>query len=299
MKLQSKHLLTGGELDNKELIYLLELANELKTNRYSYSTVLHQKHLALMFDKHSLRTRISFTLAMRELGGDIVESQNNNRKQEEPEDQMRVLQGYCDAVMIRTHADETINRMQTVASVPLINGLSNFYHPCQALADLMTLQEKFHQLKGLKIAFVGDGNNVLHSLLLMAPKLGVEVHYSCPVNYGPDPEILQEAHKNVGRGSITSFNNPMSAVKNCHAVYTDVWTSMGFEERNIESFEGFQVDEVLMAHAEPEALFMHCMPMNRGQEVSLTLPDQPCSVIFQQSENRLHVQKALLYQLLY
>lgn len=299
MKLQNQHLLTGAELSSVEVTYLLELAQELKKQRYDYSRVLYQKHLALLFDKPSLRTRMSFTIAMRELGGNVIESENNNRKPEEPEDQMRVLQGYCDAVMIRTHDDNTLTRMQSVASIPLINGLSEFYHPCQSLADLMTLQEKFASLEGLKMAYLGDGNNVLHSLLLMAPQLGMHIHYCCPKNYGPDPEILRLAISNAGKGKIIKFDDPCSAVKDCQAVYTDVWTSMGFEPRNLSQFEGFQVNEALMAHAANDAIFMHCMPMNRGQEVSGHLPDQPCSVIFQQSENRLHVQKALLYQLLY
>ena len=299
MRLQTNHLLSGAELSASEIYYLLELAHELKIQRYAYSRVLYQKHLALMFDKPSLRTRMSFTIAMRELGGDVIESENNNRKMEEPEDQMRVLQGYCHAVMIRTHADETLEKMQSVATIPLINGLSELYHPCQSLADLMTLQEKFQQLQGLRIAYLGDGNNVLHSLLLMASKLGMHVHYCCPENYQPDQETLKIAMSHCNKGSITYFKEPKSAVKNCQAVYTDVWTSMGFIGRNESDFDGFQVNESLMANADKDAVFMHCMPMNRGQEVSVTLPDQPCSVIFQQSENRLHVQKALLYQLLY
>jgi ornithine carbamoyltransferase len=299
MKLSTNHLLTGAELSATEIKYLLDLAQELKKERYSYSRVLYQKHLALMFDKPSLRTRMSFTIAMRELGGDVIESENNNRKTEDPEDQMRVLQGYCNAVMIRTHADETLERMKSVATIPLINGLSELYHPCQTLADLMTLQEKFGQLEGLKIAYLGDGNNVLHSLLLMASKLGVQVHYCCPENYVPDAGILQAIKAENDDKSVLCFEEPMSAVKDCHAVYTDVWTSMGFETRNVDAFEGFQVNEKLMSNADKDAVFMHCMPMNRGQEVSTELPDQECSVIFQQSENRLHTQKALLYQLLY
>jgi ornithine carbamoyltransferase len=298
MTTKAKHLLTGDELSLKEITYLLELAKELKTQRYGYSRMLCQKHLALMFDKPSLRTRMSFTLAMRELGGDVIESENNNRKIEDPEDQMRVLQGYCDAVMIRTHADETLARMQSVASIPVINGLSENYHPCQSLADLMTLQEKFGNLAGLKLAYLGDGNNVLHSLVLMAIKLGVHIHYCCPKDYGPNQGILKNACLS-GNGSISAFHNPVEAVNGCHAVYTDVWTSMGFEPKDETVFDGFQVDEKLMSYADKSAVFMHCMPMNRGQEVSQTLPDQDCSVIFEQSANRLHVQKALLYHLLY
>lgn len=299
MRLNSKHLLTGAELSAVDINYLLDLASELKIQRYSYSRVLYQKHLALMFDKPSLRTRMSFTLAMRELGGDVIESVSNDRKMEDPEDQMRVLQGYCDAVMVRTHADETLSKMQSVATIPLINGLSEFYHPCQSLADLMTLKEKFSKLEGLTLAYLGDGNNVLHSLLLMAPKVGLRVNYCCPEKYLPDAEILQHAISQSAPGFINAFQHPIEAVENCDAVYTDVWTSMGFEPRDLEAFDGYQVNETLMSHANIDAVFMHCMPMNRGEEVSANLPDQNCSVIFQQSENRLHVQKALLYQMLY
>lgn len=298
MNINAKHLLSGAELTVPEIQYLLELSLELKQQRYAYTRLLNHKHLALMFDKPSLRTRMSFTIAMRELGGDVIESENSTRKFEEPEDQMRVLQGYCDAVMIRTHVDHHLNRMQTVATIPIINGLSELFHPCQSLADLLTLKENFKNLQGLTLTYLGDGNNVLHSLLLMAPKLGVHVRYCCPATYGPSEEVVAYAMQQVGGGSIHAFEDPVSAVKNTNAIYTDVWTSMGFEPRALSDFDGLQVNEQLMAHAQDDAIFMHCMPMNRGQEVEQHLPDKPCSVIFQQSENRLHVQKALLYQLL-
>jgi ornithine carbamoyltransferase len=299
MSFQAKHLLSGAELSGQEIEHLMELSLELKKQRYCFSRVLYQKHLALMFDKPSLRTRMSFTVAMRELGGDVIESENSTRKFEEPEDQMRVLQGYCNAVMIRTHADDTLTRMQSVADIPIINGLSEMFHPCQSLADLMTLKEKFSDLVGLNLTYIGDGNNVLHSLLLMAPKLGINVRFCCPDKYGPDKEIVAHAKKQADKGSILECHNLVEAVTDAQAVYTDVWTSMGFEQRDLTDFEGMQVNEQLMALADPDAVFMHCMPMNRGQEVSDQLPDKSCSVIFQQSENRLHVQKALLYQLLY
>ncbi len=298
MNINAKHLLSGAELSAAEIQYLLELSLELKQQRYAYTRLLNNKHLALLFDKPSLRTRMSFTIAMRELGGDVIESDNSTRKFEEPEDQMRVLQGYCDAVMIRTHADNNLTRMQAVATIPIINGLSELFHPCQSLADLLTLKENFQNLQGLTLTYLGDGNNVLHSLLLMAPKLGVHLRYCCPATYGPSEEIVAYAMKSIGSGSIEAFENPVCAVKGAHAIYTDVWTSMGFEPRSLSDFDGLQVNEQLMAHAQDDAIFMHCMPMNRGQEVDYDLPDKPCSVIFQQSENRLHVQKALLYQLL-
>lgn len=297
MRISTSHLLTGNELNAAEIHHLLNLADKLKTDPMAHANVLAHKHLALLFEKPSLRTRMSFIVAMRQLGGDVIESVSTTRKQEEPEDQIRVLQAYCDAVMVRTFADETLERMKTHASIPIINGLSNLYHPCQTLADLMTLKNRFNSVDGLSICYLGDGNNILHSLLLMAPKLGIQVNYACPAQFKPNDDIVKTVALNYPN-SIKSFDDPVSAVTGCSAVYTDVWTSMGFEQKDETAFDGFQVNEDLMAHAEKNAIFMHCMPMNRGKEVSTTLPDQPCSVIFEQSENRLHVQKALLLNLL-
>lgn len=297
MNIATNYLFTGNELTASEIHHLLDLAVQLKANHTTYSKALANKHLALLFEKPSLRTRMSFIVAMRQLGGDVIESVSTSRKFEEPEDQIRVLQGYCDAVMVRTFEDEILNRMKTHASIPIINGLSNLYHPCQILADLMTLKNHFNNLNEISICYLGDGNNILHSLLLMAPKLGIQVHYACPAECKPHDDVLKTVKENYPT-SVQSFNDPISAVNGCSAVYTDTWTSMGFSQKDESAFDGFQVNEALMAHAEKDAIFMHCMPMNRGKEVSHTLPDQPCSVIFEQSENRLHVQKALLLNLL-
>lgn len=298
-----KHLITGEELTSAEIQSLLNLASDLKDLRKGGQTpnILKGKHLAMLFEKPSLRTRFSFAVAMHELGGTVVESASGTRKKEEPEDLTRVLSGYCDGIMIRTHSDENLSRMEKVSSIPIINALSDDHHPCQILADLLTLQEKFGKLEGLKAVYIGDGNNILHSLLLMAPMMGIHLHYCCPPGRGPKTEILDcaLAKADLSSGSIAQHASPQSAVMDAHAVYTDVWTSMGFEnDANEELFAGFQVNEELMALAKPEAIFMHCMPMIRGKEVSETLPDSPRSVIFQQSENRLHVQKALLIALL-
>jgi ornithine carbamoyltransferase len=298
MKINTKHLLTGDELSDTDIHSLLDLAVELKKNRLAYKTTLNHKFLALLFEKPSLRTRFSFTIAMRELGGDVIESLGSTRKTEEPEDQIRVLQGYCHALMVRTFEDELLERMTSVSDIPIINGLSNLYHPCQTLADLMTLKEKFTALMGLSLCYLGDGNNVLHSLLLMAVKLGINIHYACPSDYGPDLQILEQCKKNATHSQIIAFDDPIAAVQDCHAIYTDTWTSMGFEPKDENVFKPLQVNEELMSHAHKDAIFMHCMPMNRGKEVSQSLPDQPCSAIFQQSENRLHVQKSLLLNLL-
>lgn len=304
LKLTHKHLLTGEELSIDEIKSLLSLASELKKKRREgrAMNILKGKHLALLFEKSSLRTRFSFTVAMHELGGHVVESLSETRKKEEPEDVARVIEGYCHAVMIRTHSDDILTRMSQVSKIPIINGLSDLHHPCQILADLLTLHEEFGELEGLKLTYIGDGNNILHSLLLLAPFMGVHLHYCCPKTCQPNADILKQAliRAKLGKGSITTCTSaPIVAVKQAQAIYTDVWASMGFENKTDERlFEGFQVNEQLMEQALPEAIFMHCLPMIRGKEVSQTLPDQPASVIFEQSENRLHIQKALLIALM-
>ncbi len=302
LTLATRHLLTGTELSAAEIYELIKLAQQLKQARQQRQVTpyLSGMNMALLFSKPSLRTRFSFTVAMRELGGDVIESITDTRKLEDPEDQARVLAGYCDAIMVRTHADINLQRMQDVSPVPIINGLSNLHHPCQALSDLLTLHEVFGNFSGLQLSYIGDGNNVLHSLLLLAPALGIHVHYCCPPQRQPDKQILALAQQRAAQhpGAIQGFNAPKAAVANANAVYTDVWNSMGFEEQDENCFKGYQVNEALMKHANKDAVFMHCLPMERGKEVSITLPDQSCSVIFQQSENRLHLQKALLLGLL-
>ena len=251
----------------------------------------------MLFDKPSLRTRLSFAIAMQELGGHVIESVSSTRKTETPEDQARVLNGYCHAVMVRTHEDSLLEKMSTVATVPIINGLSNLYHPCQILGDLLTLEEQFGQLNGLTVCYVGDGNNILHSLLLLAPQMGVNIHYACPPGRGPRDDILERSlsRTNKTTGHVQSFSTPIDAVKQVDAVYTDVWASMGFEDQAADDlFSGYQVNESLLSYAHSRAVFMHCLPMERGKEVGYTLPDKPYSLIFQQSENRLHIQKSIL-----
>jgi ornithine carbamoyltransferase len=304
LQLQTSHILTGEELSVSEITQLLELASYFKQNRRKnpYQSALAGQSLALLFEKPSLRTRFSFTVAMRELGGDVVESLGETRKHEEPADQARVLAGYCHGIMIRTHEDSILEQMRAASAIPIINGLSKLHHPCQIFADLQTLQETFGKLAGLRLTYLGDGNNVLHSLLLLAPVMGITVHYACPADCLPDAAIVARAKQRAQQygGAIQAFDSPQQAVAGAQAVYTDVWTSMGCTSKTTktELFAGYQVNEKLMQLAAQDAIFMHCLPMERGKEVSLTLPDAPCSVIFKQSENRLHVQKALLIGLL-
>lgn len=300
-----KHFLTGEELTPAEVTDLLMLAETLRQERNQGKFVkpLQDKSVALLFDKPSLRTRFSFSIGLQELGAHVVESTSADRKKEEPEDLIRVLAGYTHAVMLRTHAHAQLERMTKRSKVPVINGLSDTHHPCQALADILTLKQEYGTLKGLTLAYVGDGNNVLHSLLLLAPALGINVRFSCPQGYEPNGLILKRAKARAAESQATvqAYKTPSEAVKGANAVYTDVWTSMGFEGEEIDRekvFKDYQVNEKLMALAAPKAIFLHCLPMVRGKEVSEKLPDSACSRIFLQSENRLHVQKALLLKLL-
>jgi ornithine carbamoyltransferase len=306
LKFGTKHFLTGEELTQSELLGLIESAEELRLERGGSErlrTDFDGKTLVLLFEKPSLRTRVSFTVAMQELGGSVIECPSALRKHEEPEDVARVLAGYCHGIMLRTFKHATLERMASKSPIPVVNGLSDSHHPCQALADILTLKQSFGNLKGLDLTYVGDGNNVLHSLLLLAPFAGINLRYACPPGFEPDAFVVKKARKRAkeGGGSIQAFSDPVSAVKGSHAIYTDVWTSMGFEEEETsreKAFEGYQVNEELYAHAAPNAVVMHCMPMVRGKEISEGIADHPNAVLFRQSENRLHVQKALLLGLI-
>lgn len=299
MLFKTKHFLTGEELTRAELLSLLEAAESMRAHRGKDLPVLAGKSIALIFEKPSLRTRLSFTVGIAELGGSPVELVGSQKKTEEPEDAIRVLQGMVHGVMLRTFEHSTLERMATHATIPIINGLSDSHHPCQALADLQTLLQCFGKLRGLKLAYIGDGNNVLHSLLLLAPFAGVDVHFACPENFQPDPAILARAERRAleGGAEIKRFATPQEAVKGVDALYTDVWTSMGFEKENearLKAFSGYQVNLDLLRLASPSAIVMHCLPMIRGQEITDEVVEHPRSALFKQSENRLHAQKALL-----
>jgi ornithine carbamoyltransferase len=303
--LTDRHILTGEELSFHEMQSIIDFAIALKKQRQEgRSRVwLPGRQLGMIFEKPSLRTRVSFTVAMQDLGGFAIDIPSTQRKTEEPEDTARVLAGYCHAIMVRTFEQKILDRMARVSRVPIINALSDEHHPCQALADLQTLQENFGNLRGLKLAYVGDGNNVLNSLMLMAPVLGVEVRHACPKGYKPAKEIVFRAKERakVHGGAVIECVSPEEAVLDAHAIYTDVWTSMGFEDENearLKAFQGFKVDERLHSLADPDAVVMHCLPMLRDVEISGALADSGHSVIFQQSENRLHAQKSLLVGLL-
>lgn len=297
--LTTKDFLTGLEINKQELTTLLKLAKSLKDKRSQGlgRDLLKGKTLAMLFDKPSLRTRLSFTIAMQELGGNVIDSISSSRKTEEPQDLARVIQGYCHAIMIRTFSDKDVEAMANATHIPVINGLSDQFHPCQSLADLLTVSEQHSDLSKVTLAYVGDGNNILQSLIPLAALLDVKIHYACPKNYGPKKELVEPYLK---EGKAKAFATPIEAVKGADIVYTDVWASMGFESETAarkEAFAGFQVNEDLLSKSGKDTKVMHCLPMIRGEEISDTLPDSKASLIFQQSENRLHVQKALLLAL--
>jgi ornithine carbamoyltransferase len=304
-KFPHSHFLTGEEMSNKQLEEILDLALLLKQERKNHQLkpLLQGKTLVLLFDKPSLRTRLSFSVAASELGCNVIESLGSSRKTEDPEDVIRVLAGYCHGIMIRTFDHNYVERMAKISPIPIINGLTDSHHPCQVMADLLTLKEKFGKLNGLRLSYIGDGNNMLHSLMLLCPRLGIHLQYACPVGFEPNAFVVKSAKilALTGGGEITAHSSPESAAINAHALYTDVWTSMGFEQEEqirTMAFEGFQLNEQLLLKANTNAIVMHCMPMNRGKEISKTLPDHSQSMIFQQSENRLHVQKAILIKLM-
>lgn len=304
MSLQNNHFLDGKEISVEGLNKLLTLAETFKQEREQgiLRDGLKGKTLALLFDKPSLRTRMSFTIAMNELGGTVIESPANLRKHEEPEDLAGVISRYVHGIMIRTHGHDSLENFVSRSQVPVINGLTDEHHPCQSLADILTLKQAFGTTEGLTLTYIGDGNNVLHSLMILAPLAGIHLHYCTPESYAPDGKLVEWCmmRKDV-TGSIKAFKNPSEAVKNSNAIYTDVWTSMGFEKENeerINAFSGYQINAKLYSEAAPQAIVMHCMPMVRDQEISSEMADHDRSFIYQQAENRLHVQKALLWELL-
>lgn len=302
-QIQSGKLTQDLDLTEDELFYLLDLTEQLKRNPRRYSNALSGCYLSLLFEKPSLRTRLTFELAIKQLGGDSVLSVGPIGGREPLKDVARNLERWTNTIVARTFSQATIDDLSEWSSVPVVNALSDLYHPCQALADVFTLKEQFGELRGRKLAFVGDGNNVVHSLMLTAPRLGMNVAVATPKGYEPNPEIRSEAEglAAASRTSLAITHDPEKAVHQADAVYTDVWASMGHEsekEQRLRDFQPYQVNERLMARAKASAVFMHCLPAKRGEEVTDTVIESPQSVVFDQAENRLHTQKALLLMLL-
>jgi len=291
------------DLTAEQLEHLLQMAGQVKQSRQRYASSLKGRSIALLFEKPSLRTKMTFELAIQQLGGAAVTQTGIIGDREPLKDIARNLDRWTDAIVARTFSQQTIDDLADWSRVPVINALSDLYHPCQALADLFTLQEHFGRLKGLKLAYLGDGNNVAHSLLLGCARLGINVSVGTPEGYQPKPEIVAQAEefaKSSG-AQIELTENPLEAVIAANAVYTDVWASMGQEsEAAVRSsiFAEYQVNEALMKEARRDAIFMHCLPAKRGQEVTDAVIESEQSAVFDQAENRLHTQKALLLTLL-
>jgi ornithine carbamoyltransferase len=291
------------DLTTEQLERLLELTQQLKQSRQRYTSSLKGRSIALLFEKPSLRTKMTFELAIQQLGGAAVSQVGIIGDREPLKDIARNLDRWTDAIVARTFSQQTIDDLAHWSRVPVINALSDVYHPCQALADLFTLKEHFGRLKGLKVAYLGDGNNVAHSLMLGCARLGINFSVGTPEGYEPKPEIVAQAHE-FAKGSgaqIELTENPLEAVIAANAVYTDVWASMGQESEAAQRrsvFAEYQVNETLMKEARRDAIFMHCLPAKRGQEVTDAVIESQQSAVFDQAENRLHTQKALLLTLL-
>jgi ornithine carbamoyltransferase len=299
-----RDLLTILDLSREEIVTLLARARELKALHQGgvEHAPLKGKILAMIFDKPSTRTRVSFEAGMAQLGGSSIylpPGQTQMARNEPIPDTARVLSRYVDGVVVRTFAQETVEGLARHAAIPIINGLTDAHHPCQVLSDLMTMEERFGQLSGLKVAWVGDGNNMANSWITAAMHLDFTLNLACPPGYEPDTGLLSQAKK-VGR-SINLGHDPAGAVKDVHVINTDVWASMGQEEEAAarrQVFKPYQVNSDLLKLARPEAIVLHCLPAHREEEITAEVLEGPQSAVWDQAENRLHFQKALLEWLL-
>ena len=295
-----KHLLKLLDLTGEEILDILNLADQLKyeTKHGIEHPYLKGKCLGMIFEKSSTRTRVSFEVGINQLGGYavVMGAEGSQIGRGEPvQDTARVLSRYVDGIMIRTFGQDEVEALAQYGSVPVINGLTDFCHPCQVLADLMTIREYKGSLEGLKLCFIGDGNNMMNSLIVGGLKVGMSVSVACPQGYRPPQEILEFAAGYGERFELT--DSPMQAAKDADVVITDVWTSMGQEEerqKREKAFAGYCVDEKLMAQAKPDAMVQHCLPAHRGEEITEGVFEQNAAYIFEEAENRLHAQKAVL-----
>jgi ornithine carbamoyltransferase len=304
--MKRKDLISIHELSSAEVGALLSRAADVKARPHDYRSALPGKILAMIFEKSSTRTRVSFEAGMTQLGGaaPFLSSRDIQLGRGEPvSDTARVLSRYVDGIMARTFAHQTVLDLAAYATIPVVNGLTDLLHPCQALTDYFTMSEKFGSLKGLKLAYVGDGNNMAHSLMYGGPKCGVDVAVATPKGYEPDAGVTANAKADAAASGTKMLvtNVKEEAVSGAHVVYTDVWASMGQEAeqaRRVKDFAGWTVSNALIALANKDAVFMHCLPAHRGEEVAAEVCDGPRSVIYDEAENRLHVQKAVLVTLM-
>jgi ornithine carbamoyltransferase len=302
-KIGGGNLTRDLDLSQDELVTLLNLTQQVKSTPGRFAQSLKGQYLSLLFEKPSLRTRLTFELAIKQLGGDAVLNNGPIGDREPLKDVARNLDRWTNGIVARTFSQQTIDELAHWSAVPVINALSDRFHPCQALADIFTLQERFGDLRGLNLAFVGDGNNVAHSLMLSALRMGLNFRIATPAGYAPVAEVVAQAKalSAVSGAELLITNDPRAAVSGAQAVYTDVWTSMGQEQERQKrraDFAGYQVNSGLLSEASAEAVFLHCLPAKRGQEVTDEVIESDQSVVFDQAENRLHVQKALLLMLI-
>jgi ornithine carbamoyltransferase len=305
----SRHLISIHDLTAAEVAGLFRLAADVKTKLAKYENHMHRKTLGMIFEKSSTRTRVSFEVGMAQMGGHalFLSSRDIQLGRGEPiSDTAQVLSRYVDGIMARTFAHQTVTDLAKYGSIPVINGLTDDLHPCQGLTDYFTLTEVFgglEALQGRKLAYVGDGNNMAHSLMFGAAKAGMDVAVASPKGYEVKEHYANLARQDAEAAGtqVILTNDPKEAVEGASAVYTDVWASMGQEaeaQQRLKDFQGFIVDAALMSHARPEAVFLHCLPAHRGEEVAAEVCDGPQSRIFDEAENRLHVQKAILLWLM-
>ena len=301
-----KDLISIKDLSRQEIEEIFSLAQDLKKNKGKYSQILKGRTLALIFQKPSNRTRVSFAVGIFELGGQSIylsPDEISLGKREAVKDVAKTLSRYVSAIVLRTFEHKNVLELAQYSDVPVINGLSDLSHPCQGLADVFTIKEKFGRLKGLNLAYVGDGNNVTHSLLYCASKVGLNINCASPDKFEPDPGVVREAKAfaSLSGARIQLFRQASEACENADIIYTDVWTSMGQEkeaQKRRKIFKSFQVNKKLVSFAKKNCKIMHCLPAHRGEEITDEVIDSPNSIVFDQAENRLHVQKAILLKLL-
>lgn len=305
-KIMKRDLLSLQDLTGAEVNELLELTEQLKQDKYQLNNQLKGKTIALVFQKPSNRTRVSFEVGIYQLGGNCVylgPSEIDLGVRESAADVSKTLSRYLDGIVTRTNTHKDVSQLAQHSSIPIINGLSDLYHPCQALTDIYSIKEKFGKTKGLTLAYIGDGNNVCHSLLLGCAKVGINVNVATPPQYEPQNSIVQLAQTcaNDTGAKIITTHSPQEAVESVDIIYSDVWVSMGQEKeskKRLKDFSGYQINTKLTQLADRDFIFMHCLPAHRDQEVTAEVIDGTHSIVFDQAENRLHTQKAILITLL-
>ena len=301
-----KDLISIESLDTKEIFELLDLTKKIKTDKAGYAETLKGKSIGLIFQKPSNRTRVSFEIGMVQLGGYAIYLGPNEIDmgvRESVKDVACVLSRYMDGIVARTYKHKDLTELAKYAAVPVINGLSDRAHPCQALSDIFTIKEKLYNFKNITLSYVGDGNNVLNSLMLASAKVGLNMKIATPKGYEPDKEMtgIAKSFAKISGSEIEFSNDPKAAAKDADVMYTDVWVSMGQEKEaktRQKAFKSFQINDKLMGLAKPNCLVMHCLPAHRGEEISDSVIDSKNSIVYDQAENRMHAEKAILLRLL-